>query len=212
MYTTFGEGELERELRRLSRKGGPVNDAPPGWRAERRHRFHHKWHECPVTFPDGSEGTCHYTRHGPACHGFRYERGKEHLPHVSVLEPLGKDAESIEELAQEKAAVAFGQAIAEERKGAMRAQPPWTGYGSRKADPALYTLSRERAVQLAGRYALCARLEPSGKLLAVSATFESLEAVNAAWREKGNPALVLAICCRWARRWMELRFNTARQE
>jgi hypothetical protein len=163
VYTTFQEGELERELRRLSRKGGPVNDAPPGWKAERRHRFHHKWHECPVTFPDGSAGTCHYTRHGPACHGFRYQRENEYLPHVNVLEALGRDAGSIEELAQEKAAVAFGQAIAEERKVAMRAQPPWNGYGKRKADPALYTLSRERAVQLAGRYALCARLEPSVK-------------------------------------------------
>lgn len=90
----------------------------------------------------------------------------------------------------------------------MRAQPPWTGYGKRKADPALATLSRERAVALAGRYALCARLEPSGKLLVISVTFETLEEANAGWREMGKPELVVAIACRWARRWVPLRFNS----
>jgi hypothetical protein len=214
IYSTFQPGELERELKTLALKTCAVTDAPDGWKARRLHRFHLKHHECEVLYPDGSSGTCFYTRHSPECHTLRYEWGepsrfgtRESLPVVSFLEPLGRDVESVEAKMRELAASAFRGAIWQERKDAMRVQPPWTGHGPRKADPKLYTLSRERAIQLAGRYALCARLEPSGKLLAASATFEALEEVNAAWRERGNPKLVVAIACRWARRWMEVKFN-----
>lgn len=214
IYSTFQPGELEKELKALALKTCAVTDAPEGWKAKRRHPLHIKQHECPVRFPDGAEGTCHYTRHGPhwhtLCYGYsepnRYGL-REDLPLVYLDESLGRDAGSIEAVAREKAAEAFQKAISRERQEAKRVQPPWTGYGSRKADPKLFTLSRERAIQLAGRYALCARLQPSGKLLAVSPTFETLEEVNAAFRERGNPALVVALACRWARRWTKVRFN-----
>ena len=219
IYSTFAPGELEKELKTLALKTGAVTDAPEGWRAKRTHRLHLKHHECAVTYPDGTSGTCYYTRHSPRVHTFRYEWGepkprsgyRERLPHATILEELPKDAASIEAMAIEKAAVAFGYAVEQEQKNARRSQPPWTGYGARKADPKLATLSRERAMAVAGKYALCARLQPSGKLLAVSTTLETLDEANAAFRERGNPALVVALACRWARRWMAVRFNDFRE-
>jgi hypothetical protein len=214
IYSTFQPGELEKQLKALALKTCAVTDAPEGWKANRLHRFHLKHHECEVLYPDGTSGTCFYIRHSPECHTLRYEWGepsrfgtRESLPIVSFLEPLGRDTASVEAKMCELAASAFSSAIWKERKDARCIQPPWTGYGSRKADPKLFTLSRERAIALAGRYALCARLEPSGKLLAASATFETLDEVNAAFQERQNPALIVALACRWARRWMAIRFN-----
>ena len=215
IYTTFASGELERQLTALAQRAGVVSDAPDGWRARRTHRFHLKHHECAVIYPDGTDGVCYYTRHGPKVHAFSYAWGepkprtgyRERLPLVTILEELGKDAASIEAVAREKASVAFGYAIEQERKDARRAQPPWTGHGSRNADQKLATLSRERAMALAGKYALCIHLQPSGKLLATPGTFESLDEANAAWRESGDDSLVVAIASRWARRWMPLRLN-----
>jgi hypothetical protein len=207
LYTTFQPGELEQELRALSLKTSVVTDAPPSWKANRRHRFQKKWHECRVTFPDETEGTCNYIRHGPTCHTFGYKRGEDRLPHVTLLEELPKDAASLEAIAQEKAAEAFGYAIWQEQGEAKRAQPPWTG-GNRKADPATFQLSRERAIQLAGRYALCYRLQPSGRLLPSGGSFETLEETNQAWREKGDSSLFVAIAVRWSRRWTLPVYNS----
>jgi hypothetical protein len=123
------------------------------------------------------------------------------LPHVTVFEELPRDAESLEAIAREKASDAFRYAILQEQKDARRAQPPWTGYGQRKADPATYQLSRERAIQLAGRYALCYRLQPSGRLLPSGGTFETLEEANTAWEEKPDPSLYVGLAVRWRRRW-----------
>ena len=215
IYTTFREGELEQALKALALKTGVVANVPNAWDVKRRSPLHIRWHECTVTYPDGMSGTCRYTRQGPKWHIFRFEHGdgthikRVELPLAYHGEELGRDAASIEAMVQEKATLAFSYAIRQEQQEAKRAQPPWTGYGKRKADPKLSTLSRERAIQLAGRYALCKCLEPSGKLLAVSATFETLALANATWKEQGNPALVVAIACRWARRWTPLRFNDA---
>lgn len=200
-YTTFAPGELERELCALSLKTCAVTDAPTGWKANRRHRFQKKWHECKVTFPDETEGICNYTRHGPKCHTFGYQRGQERLPHVTILEELPRDAESIEAIARENATKAFDYAVGQEQREAKRAQPPWTGYGKRKVDPATFQLSRERAIQLAGRYALCVRLQPSGRLLPSGRTFETLEEANQAWREKSDRSLFVDLAVRWSRRW-----------
>lgn len=65
IYTTFLPGELEKELKALACKTGPVNDAPEGWTTRRRHRFHLRNYDCSVTFPDGTQGICQYTRQGP---------------------------------------------------------------------------------------------------------------------------------------------------
>lgn len=209
VYTTFAEGELERELKKLSSKSRDNSDVP----IQKNCRLQSKQYECAVVYPDGSNGICHYTRIGPKCHNLRYERGepnqhghREYIARLYYMEVLERNISSVEGIAQEKAAEAFRQAIDQERKDAMRATPP--GHG-RQADSALYTLSLQRATQLAGRYALCTRLEPSGKLLAVSSTFATIEEANAARLENANQALLVGICCRWARRWMPLQLNFA---
>lgn len=138
----------------------------------------------------------------------RYRHDCGELPLAYHMDTLGRDATSIEAMCQEKATVAFGYAIWQEQKDAKRVQPPWTGYGKRKADPNTFQLSPERAVALAGKYALCLKLCPSGRLIAVSGTFETLDEANEAWRERGDSDLIVAIAVRWARRWTAPRFNT----
>ncbi|WP_395137789.1 hypothetical protein [Armatimonas sp.] len=206
-YTTFQPGELEKELKALALKTGAVADVPNAWDVRRHNPLHIRWYDCSVTFPDGTEGTCHYTRQGPKWHILRYEHGGATLPYAYHMDELGRDAASIEALTQEKAAVAFAYAICQEQKEAKRIQPPWTGYGKRKADPKTYQLSHERAIALAGKYALCLKLCPSGKLITVSGTFETLEEANTAWHERSDTDLIVALAVRWARRWTIPRFN-----
>ena len=206
-YTTFQPGELEKELKALALKTGVVSDAPNAWDVRRRNPLHLRWHDCAVTYPDGSSGTCHYTRQGPKWHILKFRHDCGELPLAYHAEALGRDAASIEALCQEKADVAFGYAIQQEQKDAKRVQPPWNGYGKRKADPKGFQFSPERAVALAGKYALCIPLQPSGKLIATSSTFETLDEANTAWRQAGNPKLVVGLAVRWSRRWTIPRFN-----
>ena len=208
-YTTYQPGELEKELKALALKTGAVADVPNAWDVKRRNPLHIRWYDCTVTYPDGSEGICHYTRQGPRWHIWRCEHGgdKHPLPYAYHMEELGRDAGSIEAMARQKALVAFQYAILQEQKDAKHVQPPWTGYGKRKADPKTFQLAHERAVALAGKYALCLKLCPSGRLIAVSGTFETLGEANEAWRERGDPDLIVAIAVRWARRWTAPRFN-----
>lgn len=207
-YTTFQPGELEKELKALALKTGAVADVPNAWDVKRHNPLHIRWYDCTVTYPDGTSGTCRYTRQGPTWHIFRMRHNGGELPLAYHGDALGRDAASIEAMCQEKATVAFGYAIQQEQKDARRVQPPWTGYGKRKADPKLFQLSHERAIVLAGKYALCLKLCPSGKLIAVSNTFETLDEANTAWRDRGNADLIVALAVRWARRWTIPRFNS----
>lgn len=206
-YTTFQPGELEKELKALALKTGAVADVPNAWDVKRYNPLHIRHYDCTVTFPDGSEGSCHYTRQGSQWHIFRFRHDCGELPLAYHSEALGRDAASIEAMCQAKAAVAFGYGVAQEQKEAKRAQPPWTGYGKRKADPKTYQLSHERAIALGGKYALCLKLCPSGKLLAVSGTFATLDEANTAWHERGDTDLIVSLAVRWARRWTIPRFN-----
>ena len=206
-YTTFRPGELEELLKKTALKNGAVADVPNAWDVKRRSPLHLRWHDCTVTYPDGSEGTCHYTRQGPKWHIMRYRHDCGELPLAYHTDTLDRDAASIEAMCQEKALVAFGYGVQQEQKEARRAQPPWTGYGKRKADPTTFQLAHERAVALAGKYALCLKLCPSGRLIAVSGTFETLDEANTAWHERGDSDLIVAIAVRWARRWTAPRFN-----
>ncbi|WP_309707555.1 hypothetical protein [Armatimonas sp.] len=206
-YTTFQPGELERDLKALALKTGAVADVPNAWDVKRHNPLHLRWHECAVTYSDGTEGTCRYTRQGPTWHIFRLRHDCGELPLAYHGDTFGRDAASIKAMCQEKAAVAFGYAIHQEQKEAKRIQPPWNGYGKRKADPKLFHLSHERAIALAGKYALCLKLCPSGKLIAVSGTFETLDEANTAWHERGDADLIVALAVRWARRWTIPRFN-----
>ncbi|MGC4044721.1 MAG: hypothetical protein QM758_13090 [Armatimonas sp.] len=106
VYTTFAEGELDGELKKLAQKSGDGSDAA----LRRSQRLQSKQHECAVTYPDGSAGTCHYTREGPRCHTFRYELGepneygnREYVTRLYHLETLGRDTGSVEDAAQGKA-------------------------------------------------------------------------------------------------------------
>ncbi|WP_394793111.1 hypothetical protein [Armatimonas sp.] len=201
-YTTFQPGELEGELKALALKNGVVADVPNAWDVRRHNPLHHRWHDCTILYPDGTSGTCHYTRQGPKWHIFRYQYGGDQLPYAYHMDELGRDATSIEALAQEKAAVAFEYAICEEQRLAKRIQPPQ----GRKGDPAKYQIPIKRLKLVAGKYALCAPL--ADKLLpAAFGLYDTLEQANTAWQERGNPTLVIAIACRWTRRWERLRFN-----
>lgn len=210
-YTTFRPGELEALLKKTALKNSAVADVPNAWDVRRHNPLHHRWYDCCVTYPDGATGTCHYTRQGPKWHIFRMvhenAQGVQTLPLQYHGEALGRDAESIQRMAQEKAISAFASAILEERKLYRRIQPP---YGRRKADPASFQLTAKRAKELAGRYSVCVRL--SGKLVPVVGTFETLEEANIVWREKGDPSLVVTLACRWTRRWERPRFNPLYEE
>ena len=71
--------------------------------------------------------------------------------------------------------------------------------GSRKANPAKFRMTAGKAKELGGRYALARQI--GRRLLRVSDTFATLGEVNAAWLEKGNPALFVACCNRLDRCW-----------
>ena len=201
-YTTFQPGELEKALKALALKTGVVADVPNSWDVKRHNPLHHRWYDCPVTYPDGKQGTCHYTRQGPKWHILRYDYGGGQLPYAYHMDELGRDAASIEAMAQEKAVVAFRYAIFEEQRLAKRIQPP---HGS-KGDPSRYQIPTKRLKIVAGKYALCA---PLGDKL-VPAAFglhDTLVSAHAAWKELGKPGLSIALACRWTRRWEPLRFN-----
>jgi len=168
-----------------------------------------KSHSCPVSFPDGQEGTCAYTRGGPAWHLFRFTHGTGNaatlLPVLHMTERVGNDPGSIEEAAKRLASVAYTAAIRRERTDYFQRVSEG---GGRKRRPERCQMKTERAKQLAGKYALCRAMGAMGeRLLPVSATFESLDAVNEAWREKGDRNLVVACCNRLDRCWEMPRYN-----
>ena len=118
-YLTFRPQELEARLRELdptahfpvtslttaSNRNGAANNGLPG-----RGRLL-KSHSCPVSFPDGQEGTCAYTRGGPAWHQFRFTHGTGNaatlLPVLHMTERVGNDPGSIEEAARRFAPLAY---------------------------------------------------------------------------------------------------------
>jgi len=215
-YLTYRPQELEARLRELDPTGqfpvtsltavnGAANSVGSGALPGRSRLV--KSHSCPVAFPDGQEGTCAYTRGGPAWHQFRFTHGTGNaatlLPVLHLTERVGNDPASIEEAARRLASVAYTAAIRSERADYFQRASEG---GGRKRRSERCQMKTERAKQLAGRYALC-RAMGGERLLPVSATFESLDAVNEAWREKGDRNLVVACCNRLDRCWEMPRYN-----
>ena len=216
-YLTFRQDELEARLRELDPTGqfpvssltAPTSNAIGSAGLPGRGRLL-KSHSCPVSFPDGQTGTCAYTRGGPAWHLFRFTHGTGNaatlLPVLHMTERVGNDPGSIEEAAKRLASVAYTAAVRRERTEYFQRASEG---GGRKRRPERCQMKMERAKQLAGKYALCRALGTTagGKLLPVSGTFESLDAVNEAWREKGDRNLVVACCNRLDRCWEMPRYN-----
>jgi len=218
-YLTYRPEQLEARLRELDKAGqfpvtsltavnGAANSVGSGALPGRSRLV--KSHSCPVAFPDGQEGTCAYTRGGPAWHQFRFTHGTGNaatlLPVLHMTERVSNDRASIEEAAKRLASVAYTAAIRRERTDYFQRASEG---GGRKRRPERCQMKTERARQLAGKYALCRALGTTagGKLLPVSTTFESLDAVNEAWREKGDRNLVVACCNRLDRCWEMPRYN-----
>jgi len=215
-YLTYRPEQLEARLRELDPTGqfpvpsltavhGAANSVGSGALPGRSRLV--KSHSCPVAFPDGQEGTCAYTRGGPAWHQFRFTHGTGNaatlLPVLHMTERVSNDRASIEEAAKRFASLAYTAAIGRERTDYFQRVSEG---GGRKRRPERCQMKTERAKQLAGKYALCRALG-GGKLLPISNTFESLDAVNEAWREKGDRNLVVACCNRLDRCWEMPRYN-----
>ena len=219
-YTTYPTGELGEALRRLN-----PTDAPPlpvnaeemqrGIGVQHRSSPIVKGHDFAATFPDGTEGTCHYERLGPAFHRFDFTDADGHkMPRQWHTKRLDGTSADIERTGKEIAEAAFRDAIEQERRDYFcRASEP--GDGSRKKRLDRFQMSAKRAKELAGRYALCLRL--GIKLLPMAGeTFAKLDEANAAWwkwREElpGVPdyrtSPVVGCCNRLDRCWEIPRYN-----
>jgi len=216
-YLTYRPEQLEARLRELDPTGqfpvpsltavnGAANSVGSGALPGRGRLL--KSHSCPVSFPDGQTGTCAYTRGGPAWHLFRFTHqgtGGEisSLPVLHMTERVGNDPGSIEEAAKRLASLAYTAAIRRERTDYFQRASEGRG---RKRRPECCQMKADRARVLAGRYALC-RAMGAQRLVPVSTTFESLDAVNEAWREQGDRNLVVACCNRLDRCWEMPRYN-----
>ena len=215
-YLTYRPNELEARLRELDPTGqfpvpsltavnGAASSVGSGAFPGRSRLV--KSHSCPVAFPDGQEGTCTYTRGGPAWHQFRFthqgtDGAARLLPVLHMTERVGNDLGSIEEAAKRLASLAYTAAIRRERTDYFQRASEG---GGRKRRPERCQMKMERAKQLAGRYAVCQRV--GNRLLPASGTHEHLDDANAEWRTRRDRSLVVACCNRLDRCWELPRFN-----
>ncbi len=238
-YLSFSPGELETQLRGLNQTQSPTANLKSPTTAlttgggQGRSKLL-KSHSCPVRFPDGREGCCHYTRGGPTWHLFRFDYVEAEevgtdgtgdtatstllaipLPVQYETKRLENDVASIELACREKAASAFRAAIERERREHFRRAAETA---SRKKQPHRFQMKANRAKELAGKYAVCQFIgSPAGKrLLPVGPAHDRLEDANREWqalqesRTSTRPFLVVACCNRLDRCWEIPRFNPLR--
>jgi hypothetical protein len=201
-YLTFKEGELEKTLEGMGASPHAAtalrtNGSGRGGLLER--------HTCPVTYPDGTTGVCHYTRCAATWRVFRYEHlgvdGKAtHLPSQRTTERIPDTVMAVTEAAERLATTAFREAVRNEQEFFRRATSLSGAKPTEKPQ-----MKAKRAAQLGGQYSLCQPLGPN--LLPVTDAFDTLEAANAAWEAQSNQSLVVACCCRFRRRWERPRYN-----
>lgn len=165
-----------------------------------------KEHTCPVTYPDGDSGFCHYERKAPALHRLRFTdsdgKALASLWHTQALAP---GVIGIEDTAAKLTTTAFADAIERERKEyfARASEGP-----ERVKHPDRFQMTAARAKEIGGHYALCIPIGDKGeRLLPLTSTFDTLEAANAAWRERGDVLLVVACGNRLDRCWERPRYN-----
>lgn len=74
--------------------------------------------------------------------------------------------------------------------------------------PERFQMTAARAKEIGGRYALCIPIgDASERFLPLSNIFDTMEAANAAWRERGDTRLVVACGNRLDRCWGRPRLN-----
>lgn len=212
-YLSFSPGELEARLRELGNNSphhafvglAPHANSRAGNGAPRKGRLL-KSHSCPVTFPDGRSGCCHYLRGGPAWHIFRYDYddGGTRLPAQHETRRLENDVASIERVARERASSAFAEAILRERKEYFQRA---SESAERQKHPERFQMKPLRAKALAGKYAVCHRI--GQRLLPLGKAHVRLEDANREWQvdRASNPLLVVACCNRLDRCWELPQFN-----
>jgi hypothetical protein len=210
-FLTFQPGEREGYIRE---KLGLPPDAPlpiettplNGGSGSSRPSRLLKSHSCVVNYPDGTVGTCRYTRGGPAWHIFQFEHrdclGASSLPVQYSLDRLENTPAAIEAKAKDLAAPVFIKAVLrEQREYFCRASE----CASRKARPECFQMSAKRAKDTAGKYALCIQL--GRRLVPVTLACNTLEEANAAWEQRNDQRFLVACCNRLDRCWELPRYS-----
>ncbi len=162
-------------------------------------------HECEVVLPDGSRCKVRYDRYQARSHRFRYQLlDTQQLWHH---DEIGGGFAEVEAKAQELAAVAFNQAQQTEQQRMRRASAPAC---TTPPDPRRAPMTARETARLAGHYAVC--LRSSGEQLmrigaACTQPADPVEQLKAgrfsSVRLGPGQALVIGICCRWLRRWID---------
>ncbi len=227
-YTTYTPEELERTLaryRHIGAREGADATVPSSGRTRLI-----KSHECCVTYPDGTSGTCRYTRGGPTWHVFEFTHDEANqlkqlvygrpisLPRRNVTERMTNTLAAIEAKATEMAHVAYADAVCRERDERFKRATPPSGHNryvpqsqstkqssGETATAPLPQMSVKRAKELAGKYALCLRLgdgERSRFLPSLNSVYNSIDEANDAWRQHEHRARRFVACaCRYSRQW-----------
>lgn len=235
-YTTYTPEELERTLaryRHIGAREGADATVPSSGRTRLI-----KSHECCVTYPDGTSGTCRYTRGGPTWHVFEFTHEANQLkqlvygrtislPRRNVTERMANTIAAIEAKAAEIAQAAYAKAIARERDerfkratlpaGFNRYAPQSKNRNSGETAPVpLPQMSVKRAKELAGKYALCLKIgaDDSQRFLpSLNLMFDTIEQANDAWRQHEHRARRFVACaCRFSRQWELPLYNPLHAE
>ena len=164
-------------------------------------------HETTVSLPDGTCCCVSFRRFGARSHRFVF--GTPLTESVWLSEPLINTAPSIEQKAQELALTAFTQAMAEEQRLMRRKSIPKGAILTPGEPP----LQAKTAALFGGHYAVCI-LFSSGRLSAIGAPCPAHDQPLAALQDDtfahvqlfGQQRLVIGICCRYLRRWVEPQF------
>lgn len=162
-------------------------------------------HECRVETPDGLTCQTSYTRYGPRCHRFMY--ADPLCRQIWISYAFSNTLYAIEQTAQELVLQAFRQAQEKESKQ-MQCKTRPAGHPREKPQ-----IGAKAAALFAGQYAACVRFT-NGRLLPIGtvttdpdkAAGEIVSGEFAHIRLEGGQRLVVGICCRFARRWLEPRF------
>ena len=230
-YTTYTSEELQSTFARFSHigtsnsvEGSHQNGANPAKRGRGSRLI--KSHECCVVYPDGTTGTCRYTRGGPAWHVFAFDHQgqqmsqlhKTQLPTRHCTERVANTIAGIEAKALELAQAAFVQAVERELNERFRRASAPVGYnrynnGNRPTNPlTLPQMSVKRAKDLSGKYALCVRLgnnEGQRLLPCISFVYDTFDEANDAWRKSEHRTRRFVAClCRYSRQWELPLYNS----
>ncbi len=183
-----------------------------------------KQHDCPVEYPDCSQGWCRYERKGPHWHVFTFYRGVDDKPAqagqtgpanpgewlsvVTRTEPMANTPEAMEAKSKELTEVAFWRAVEQERKNWFARATSTEGH---IPHPRTFRMEAVRAKQIGGKYALCLKIGDA--LLPMSAIVDTLHEACGMWRERPDKHNVAVACCsRLDRNWQLCELNPLTKE